>query len=86
MNVSSKFSKSLDKNSYSLKNVLPVLVPELSYEEMEVSDGAMASDTWLSMWQMEDPEEIENTHKALLEYCKLDTLGMVRILEKLKDF
>jgi len=86
MNVSSKFSKSLDKNSYSLKNVLPVLVPELSYEEMEVSDGAMASDTWISLWKMKDPEEIENTRKALLEYCKLDTLGMVRILEKLKDF
>jgi hypothetical protein len=71
--------------SYSLKNVLPVLVPELTYEGMEVSDGGMAADAWLQMRQMEDAQEIEKARKALLEYCKLDTLAMVRIIEKLKS-
>ena len=70
--------------SYSLKKVLPALVPELSYEGMEVSDGAMASDAWLKMITMEDSEEIEKARKALLEYCGLDTLAMVKILEKIK--
>jgi len=50
---------------------------------MEVSDGAMASDTWISLWEMEDPAEVKKTRIALLEYCKLDTLAMVRIIEKL---
>jgi hypothetical protein len=27
--------------SYSLKSVLPVLVPQMSYDDMEISDGAM---------------------------------------------
>jgi hypothetical protein len=69
--------------SYSLKKVLPALLPELSYEGMEVSDGAMASDTWFKMIMIEDPEEIEKSRKALLEYCGLDTLAMVKILEKI---
>ena len=73
------------EGSYSLKYVLPVIVPELSYEGMEVSDGAMASNAWLNMWEIEDHAEIEKIRNALLEYCKLDTLGMVRILEKLKE-
>ena len=73
------------EGSYSLKKVLPALVPELNYEGMEVSDGAMASDTWLKMITMEDPEEIEKLRKALLEYCGLDTLAMVKIVEKIQE-
>ncbi len=73
------------EGSHSLKDVLPVIVPELSYEEMEISDGAMASNAWLSTWELDDPEEIQKTRNALLEYCKLDTLGMVEILKKLRE-
>ena len=73
------------EGSYSLKKVLPAFVPELSYEGMEVSDGAMASDAWLKMITMEAPEEIEKSRKALLEYCGLDTFAMVKILEKIKN-
>ena len=73
------------KGSCSLKYVLPVLVPELTYEGMGISDGAMASNAWLSTWELDDPEEIQKTRNALLEYCRLDTLGMVRILGKLRE-
>lgn len=73
------------EGSYSLKKVLPALVPELSYDGLDVSDGAMASDTWLKMIDMQDPAEIEKSRKALLEYCCLDTLAMVKILEKIKS-
>jgi len=72
--------------SFSIKKVLPVLVPELSYENMDISEGGMASDAWLMMQNMKDPKEIERTRKALLEYCKLDTLAMVKILEKIKTY
>ena len=71
------------EGSYSIKHVLPALVPELKYEEMDISDGGMAADAWLSLWGMADPGEIDKTRNALLDYCKLDTFGMVRILEKL---
>jgi hypothetical protein len=72
------------EGSYSIKYVLPALVPELSYDDMEISDGGIASNSWLSMRDLEDLDATERIRKALLEYCKLDTLGMVKIIEKLK--
>jgi hypothetical protein len=73
------------KGSYSIKAVLPVLVPELSYAGLEVSDGDMAMLAYRRMCEATEPTEVENIRKALLEYCKLDTLGMVRIVERLKE-
>lgn len=69
--------------SYSLKAVLPLLVPELTYDGMEVSDGGMAMEAYARMCKAEDPEEIARIRKALLDYCRLDTLAMKRILEVL---
>lgn len=71
--------------SYSIKAILPVLVPELSYEGLEISDGGKAMEAYGRMCESNEPTEVENIRKALLEYCKLDTLGMVRILERLKE-
>ena len=69
--------------SFSMKIVLPILVPELSYDDMDICEGGMASEAYLKMCQSPDSTENEQIRKALLEYCGLDTLGMVRILEKL---
>jgi hypothetical protein len=69
--------------SYSLKTVLTLLVPELTYVGMEVSDGGMAMEAYARMSQSNDPEEIAQIRKALLDYCRLDTLGMVKIIESL---
>ena len=41
--------------SYSLKSVLPVLVPEMTYDDMEISDGAMASGAYFTMGEISDP-------------------------------
>jgi len=71
--------------SYSLKNVLPALVPEMSYEGMEVNDGEMAANAYFQMQESKDSDEIEHIRKALLEYCKMDTLAMARIVEKLRE-
>ncbi|HEU4949604.1 MAG TPA: DUF2779 domain-containing protein [Candidatus Deferrimicrobiaceae bacterium] len=70
--------------SYSLKSVLPVLVPEMTYEHLEISDGAMASEAYFTMENLADPVELARLRKALLEYCKQDTLGLVRLLEKMR--
>jgi len=70
---------------YKLKVVLPVLVPELSYTNLEISDGGAASSAWLEMIQTNDEKEKTTIRNQLLEYCHLDTVAMVRILEKMKS-
>jgi len=70
------------KGSWSIKNVLPVMVPDLSYQDMDISEGGQASEAW---WQMVygglDADQKEHTRQALLKYCHLDTLAMVRIYD-----
>ena len=73
------------KGSYSIKAVLPALVPELSYDELDIKDGATASNTFLSMVNGTFKGDVKETRNQLLEYCKLDTFAMVKILDKLKE-
>ncbi|NNJ52310.1 MAG: DUF2779 domain-containing protein, partial [Ignavibacteriaceae bacterium] len=73
------------KGSYSIKAVLPALVPELSYDELEINEGGLASATYESMQTETDLMIIAEIKQQLLEYCKMDTLGMVKILEELKQ-
>jgi len=71
--------------SYSIKNVLPALVPGMSYEGMEVADGTDAGLAWESLVRGKlDQNEHDTIRKALLDYCGQDTLAMVRLLDKLK--
>jgi len=71
------------RGSYSIKYVLPGLVPELSYNDLEIKEGGMASNTFLSMVNGTFEGDVKQTRKQLLEYCELDTYAMVKILEKL---
>ncbi|MGB5849629.1 MAG: DUF2779 domain-containing protein, partial [Ignavibacteriaceae bacterium] len=71
------------KGSYSIKAVLPSLVPELSYDELEINEGGLASITYESLQTETDMMIIAETREQLLEYCKLDTLAMVKIMDKL---
>lgn len=73
------------KGSYSIKVVLPALLPKFSYSNLEIKDGSTASSTYSSMIQGVFTGDKNKTKKALLEYCKLDTLAMVKILEKLNS-
>ncbi|MEP6355303.1 MAG: DUF2779 domain-containing protein [Hyphomicrobiales bacterium] len=66
--------------STSIKKVLPIVVPELSYEGMDVADGTSAMDAWKKMLDETDQTKRKALRNALLEYCKLDTLAMVCIL------
>lgn len=71
----------------SIKVVLPVLVPYLSYKGLEIADGDTALVTFAKMAQGKmDSEDMEMTRAALLEYCKMDTLAMVRLHEVLERF
>ena len=68
------------RGSSSIKAVLPVLAPDLSYAELAIGDGTTASDRWLACALGEiTGDERAATFAALREYCHLDTLAMVRI-------
>jgi hypothetical protein len=69
------------KGSASIKKVLPVLVPELSHSDLEISEGATASIKW---FEMVSGAKDEHLYKNLLAYCEMDTLAMVRLYEALK--
>jgi hypothetical protein len=71
--------------SYSIKNVLPALVPDMTYAGMEVADGTDAGLAWESLVRGGlDQAERDRIRKALLEYCGQDTMAMVKLLEKLR--
>lgn len=70
--------------SNSIKSVLPALIPELTYDTLDISNGTMAAESYMKIRESDDLAEIASIRKSLLEYCGLDTLAMVKILEKLK--
>jgi hypothetical protein len=72
------------KGSHSIKAVLPALVSELSYDNLEINEGGLASIAYESLRTETDLMFIAEIKQQLLEYCKMDTFGMVRILEKLE--
>ncbi|HEC30702.1 MAG TPA: DUF2779 domain-containing protein [Candidatus Yonathbacteria bacterium] len=74
------------QGSASIKKVLPVIVPELSYKSLDVQNGTMALSEWEKMIKGDMSEgDIEKTKESLLKYCALDTLAMVEIYRKLKE-
>jgi len=71
--------------SASLKKVLPVLVPEFSYAGMEIGDGMTASNEYARVTFGDvSEEEQERVRAALLKYCHLDTLVMIKIIQALR--
>lgn len=72
--------------SYSLKSVLPALVPSLTYSGMEVANGQDAGLAWESLVRGSlDSGERERIRKALLDYCALDTLALIKLLQHLQS-
>jgi hypothetical protein len=71
------------RGTYSIKQVLPALVPELSYSNLEIQEGGTASVTYESLYYDTDPASFVKKREDLLRYCEMDTLSMVRILELL---
>jgi hypothetical protein len=69
--------------SWSIKAVLPTIDPEMDYAGLEgVAEGMEASNAYLVAIKPDtDPDEAERIGKELLEYCKFDTLAMVRLTE-----
>jgi len=73
--------------SASLKSVLPAFVPDLSYDDLAIADGDSASAMYLNCVK----DSISNADKKkifknLKDYCALDTLAEVRLLEVLYQY
>jgi hypothetical protein len=74
------------KGKSSIKKVLPVLVPELSYHSLNVQNGSMAFTQWHRLiFEDLEAEEKAKIKADLLEYCKMDTWAMVKIWEILRQ-
>lgn len=72
------------KNSFSIKNLLPALVPELSYNDLKISSGSIAMIAFEKLQTETDMFKILEIREQLLEYCKLDTFAMVKVFEVLE--
>ncbi|MES2680116.1 MAG: DUF2779 domain-containing protein [Bacteroidota bacterium] len=77
------FYSHLQKGSHSIKAVLPVLVPSLSYSNLEINNGALASVMYeqIDQYPQQKQKEIRN---ALLVYCGQDVKAMIEILDALR--
>ena len=70
--------------STSIKKVLPVIAPELTYSGMDVASGTDAMEAWNRLITMRNGVEKDQLREAMLKYCKLDTYAMVRIFEEME--
>jgi hypothetical protein len=74
--------------SFSLKYVLHPLVPELTYNDLVIVDGLVASveiARLLFVAQRIPEAERDRVRQDLLDYCKRDTWAMVKVLERLRS-
>jgi hypothetical protein len=71
--------------SNSLKSVLPVMVPSLSYKLLAVQNGTQAQVVWERMIAEQDTAVQQEMIQQLRNYCHLDTLAMVEIHQTLKE-
>ncbi|ATX81720.1 protein of unknown function(DUF2779) [Mariprofundus ferrinatatus] len=75
--------------SWSIKSVLPALVPELTYSTLvgSVHDGSEAQVAYYDAISSDaDLRVRQKISSSLLEYCKLDTLAMVKIADALHNY
>ena len=74
------------EGSASIKQVLPVLCPELSYKNLSIQEGGSAQRLWMeAVLDDKRANQKEQILADLIEYCKLDTLAMVEIYKVLKS-
>jgi hypothetical protein len=74
--------------SFSIKDILTPLVPELSYDDLPINDGNAASAEIARLLLEEDTmpdDEREQLRHDLLEYCKQDTWAMVMLVRRLRE-
>ena len=70
--------------SYSIKSVLPAMIPSLAYDDLAIKEGGHAASQYYRMVFVEtDWVERATIEEALLRYCARDTLAMVELRKAL---
>ena len=66
--------------SFSIKSVLPAVVPSLGYSDLAIQEGGVAAQQYYRM-VFEEMDWVEKTRirEALLKYCARDTLAMLEL-------
>jgi hypothetical protein len=84
--VSTGFSHPDFHGSTSMKKVLPALVPEISYDPLEIRDGnsATAAFAYLALGRYKG-EKADEVKKNLKAYCAQDTLALYRVQQRLSE-
>jgi CRISPR/Cas system-associated exonuclease Cas4 (RecB family) len=74
------------KGSYSMKSVLPAVVPSLAYDDLRIREGGQAAAEYYRMVFVEtDWIERAAIREALLRYCERDTLALVELRRVLRE-
>ena len=70
--------------SFSIKSVIPALVPDLAYDDLEIPEGLAAAAAYARLRDDDTPQsDRARISEALLAYCERDTEAMVRVFEVL---
>ena len=67
------------RGSFSIKSVLPALVPESGYDDLSIADGQTAAARYVAALDSDDSAERRRTFEQLRAYCARDTLAMVEL-------
>ena len=76
------------RGSFSLKDILTPLVPELTYDDLVIVDGRVASVEIARLLFVADKiprHERDRVRQDLLNYCERDTWAMVKLVERLRE-
>lgn len=74
------------QGSYSIKSVLPAVIPSLGYQDLDIQEGEMAVLHYCQMvFKETDWVEKVRIREALLRYCERDTLGMLELRKALGE-
>jgi hypothetical protein len=66
--------------SWSIKDVLPTIAPELAYDNLEVGNGTQAMRVFAELMNPDLPDARQSSlRESLLRYCERDTLAMVKV-------
>jgi CRISPR/Cas system-associated exonuclease Cas4 (RecB family) len=73
------------KGSFSLKKVLPALVPNLNYDDLTIAGLPANGESVLPAWQLmsnptTSPEDHQRVRQELLQYCERDTFALCHLL------
>ena len=74
------------QGSYSIKSVLPAVVPSMGYDDLAIREGGQAAGAYYRMVFVEtDWIEQATIREALLRYCARDTMAMVELRRALQE-